>query len=312
MALGLREKLKKSFENVNYFSATSDVWSRSNKSFIAVSVHYYENNSMEKIRSDFIACEHFKGHHTHDRVAQRLSEIFDRFGIRDRVYFITTDGAGEYRAAFTHFGKNYREIHMLDDSESDVDLFNRSSDNSANEVNEDNSSMDRNESLVDDEYESDDDPDTFIRSNSNDGNADAADAFRIIDVFTTEFSLGNMDRIDCSSHKLDKIGKIDSKNAIGKDEEYDKLHEGVFIKLESIWSLKDSRINAEVFLRITGRKVIGPHRIRWLKTCEAVCLIPFYINWIYLYTRAIRFCFRVNFTKNDKSSNVLLFFLFSN
>ena len=55
-----------------------------------------ENDVPDKIQSKFIACEHFPGRHTHDRVAKKLSEIFKRFGIIERVFYITTDNAGEY------------------------------------------------------------------------------------------------------------------------------------------------------------------------------------------------------------------------
>lgn len=94
MAIAQRRKMKKIFGKVQFFTATSDVWTRSNVSFIAVTVHYFENNDFDKVQSKFIACEHFPGHHTHDRVATKLREILKRYGILERVYFITTDGAG--------------------------------------------------------------------------------------------------------------------------------------------------------------------------------------------------------------------------
>lgn len=85
--------------------------------------------------------------------------------------------------------------------------------------------------------------------------------------------LANMNRIDCAPHKLDKVGKIDSEHALGTSSAYDTCHSQVFSKLKEIWKVKESRLKAERFMQITGRKAIGPHRIRWLKTCEAVSLI---------------------------------------
>lgn len=65
LAENQRMELRESFENVKYFCATSDMWTRSNMSFIAVSVHYYEPNTL-KLQIKFIACEHFPGRHTND------------------------------------------------------------------------------------------------------------------------------------------------------------------------------------------------------------------------------------------------------
>lgn len=101
--------LKENFKNVNFMSATSDIRSRRNKSFIAVSVHYYEPKTLE-LKSSFIACQHFPGRHTNDKVAEMLKSIFDRFDILAKVFFITTDGAGEYTAALKYYGNNYRSM----------------------------------------------------------------------------------------------------------------------------------------------------------------------------------------------------------
>lgn len=52
--------------------------------------------------------------------------------------------------------------------------------------------------------------------------------------------------------------------------EYAAIHGKVFEKLEKVWDLRKSRVAAEVFFRHTGKQLIGPHRIRWLKTYDAV------------------------------------------
>lgn len=284
MATAERENLKKTFENVSYFTATSDVWSRSNVSFIAVTVHYFESKNLDKVQSKFIACEHFPGRHTHDRVATKLRDIFKRYGILDRVYYITTDGAGEFTAAFKNYGPNYRNIPLFDTSENDFDFLNVSDDSNdgPNSMNVSGSSSTGSSREVSAQCEtdsdSDDDPDQFERANDRayyvyDDDDDEAnpDAFFVHDF--PNFMLANMNRIDCAAHKLDKLGKDDAKTAESLDAEYDDLHERVFTKLKAIWNLKESRLNAEVFFRITGKKLVGPHRIRWMKTHEAVSFI---------------------------------------
>lgn len=278
LAESQRKELRKSFENVEYFCATSDVWSRSNTSFIAVSVHYFAPNTF-KLQTRFIACKHFVGRHTNDRVAKKLKSIFDRYFITNKVYFVTTDGGTEYVAAFKYYSDNYRSLQLTTASDEDFGRLNDATDDDDIGAigSRSGSNPNANENISDSESEADDDPDLIVRSisnadddaqfSSNNNNANSETFF--IHELPLEL-LPNMNRIDCSSHKLEKLGRIDVQNAKGHDEQYDNCHDRVFAKLEKIWKLKDSRISAEIFYRITRKKLTIPHRIRWLKTHEAV------------------------------------------
>lgn len=287
LAENQRKALGKSFENVNYFCATSDVWSRSNISFIAVSVHYFEPNTF-KLQTKFIACEHFAGRHTNDRVAYKFKSIFDRYGITNKVYFVTTDGGTEYVAAFKNYSDNYRSLHLSSASDEDFERVNDATgddDDTRASGFRSGANQNANENILYSESEADDDdPDLIVRSlsdanddaqrSSNDKNANS-EIFYIQELPLQ--LLPSMNRIDCSSHKLEKLGRIDVTHAKGHDDQYDDCHDRVFAKLEKIWKLKDSRLSAEVFHRITGKKLTTPHRIRWLKTHEAVNVFGFLI-----------------------------------
>lgn len=279
MAENQRKALRKSFENVKYFCATSDVWSRSNVSFIAVSVHYFEPNTF-KLKTNFIACEHFAGRHVNDRVAYKLKSIFDRYGITNKVYFVTTDGGTEYVAAFKYYSDNYRSLHLSTASDEDFERLNNATgddDDTRASGSRSGSNQNTNENNSHSESEADDDRDLIVRSlsdadndaqfSSNDNNANS-EIFYIHELPLQ--LLLNIKRIDCSSHKLEKLGRIDVKHAKGHNGQYDDCHDRVFAKLEKIWKLKDTRLSAEIFHRITGKKLTTPHRIRWLKTHEAV------------------------------------------
>lgn len=287
MARDHRECLKQSFENVEFMCATTDIWTRSNRSFIAVSVHYFEELTL---KSKFIACDFFPGRHTHDRVANKLNEIFGRYDICDKVFFVTTDGAGEYTAAFKYFGDNYTSFRFQENLDwldgdggsgggvdDDVAAENAgvSASSSKSNANEQNVNKNKSDTSAPDS-DSDDEmgDDQFINLDENERNftanssaaIDASDCFRIEELPT---SLGKMNRIDCAAHMMDKLGKKDALNA-SNDACYSDLYDRTFGKLESIWNVKESRLNAEIFTRKTGRKMIRPHRIRWLKTWEAV------------------------------------------
>lgn len=301
--------MTKTFMDIPYFCATSDVWSRSNRSFIAVSVHYFELNSFQ-LKTKFIACEHFPGRHTHDKVAEKLNAIFARYGILEKVFFVTTDGGSEYVAAFKYFGDNYRSIHLLNAEEEDLTWLHNvvgndgsssssgastsaaaaaadadgSSDSNLNQTaNEDDLEL---ESDSDSEMDSDN-PDLFVHT-ENASNRTQRQNFVDVDENSDSNSfvihelpalpLMNANRVDCGAHKLDKLGKIDALDAKRNDPDYAEIHDRVFDKLARIWSLKESRLNAELFERMTGKKLTGPHRIRWLKTFESVSCFFFLIQ----------------------------------
>lgn len=278
-----KDSLKESFKSVDFFSATTDVWSRSNKSFIAVSVHYYDGF---QLKTAFIACEAFPGKHTNDKVAVKLNQIFTRYNILDKVYFVTTDGATEYCAAFKYYADNYNSMSLLSNQQFDWEFYEASDEmlplNETDPGN--NSNQPENVSNVENDNDSDDEVD-FIgynrieRDSSASANvsADANDNGNVFvthdlfdsDTYENENLLPKMNRIACSSHLLDKVGKKDVLLA-KRDGTYAAIHDRAFKKLELIWELKNSRLSAEVFSKHTGKKLIGPHRIRWMKTYDAV------------------------------------------
>lgn len=281
-----RADLIEKFKSVEYLSATSDMWTRSNRSFLAISVHYYDPVTLE-IKTSFIACEAFEGHHTNDKVAEKLRSIFNRYGILDKIFFITTDGGSEYVAALKNYGNNYRAIQSFND-ESFTDWFdthgNGDGDANAN-CDENNHSQSSIEEDIDMDCDTNLDEHSLIRvdtgSAPTDGDDD--DRIRVLELFTADDileedmpMLRKMNRVSCSSHKLEKIGKFDALNA-KNDPVFCQTYDRVFGQLEEIWSLRESRLKSEMFTRITGRKLIGPHRIRWMKTYDAVgCILIFY------------------------------------
>lgn len=299
--------MKAKFKSVDYFCATSDIWSRSNRSFIAVSVHYYDSQNLE-LKTAFIACEHFEGRHTNSRLADKLHSIFDRYGILDKVFFITTDGAGEYTAAFKYFGDNYRSIELLAMADDDLDWLENDDIVISTSTTSENplAAAERDSDVYDSESECA--LDNFVRLDDADNNGcvNNNDSFVVHDLFeiasgsessssieSSSQLLRNINRIGCSSHLFDKLGKKDSLNAL-KDPVYAAMHNRVFEKLQKIWDQKNSRLSAEIFARITGRKIIGPHRIRWLKTYDAVSRLRFIQNIVTLETflsNAINRCF---------------------
>lgn len=298
MANDLRQRLKEKFKEIKYFSATTDIWSRINRSFIAISVHYFDY-SLDKcaepvLKTDFIACEYFNGKHTHDRVAEKLSAIFERFGIKEKVYFVTTDGAGEYVAAFKYYGDNYESIHLHCETDIDITSFSGTTSivagpsSSADDATAhapvvaiaSSSQTLEGEITMDIDFDADSSMNVIykgdIPKNANELDIDSFVLHNFDEILSfapdPRDILGKMNRIDCSAHKTDKLGSIDAATAKNDDSEYASIYTQVFDKLNRIWALKESRLSAEIFKQLTGKSLIGPHRIRWMKWFEAVKL----------------------------------------
>lgn len=292
----IKDEMKEEFKTVEFMSATSDIWQRSNRSFIAVTVHYFDEDL--NLKSKFIACERFMGSHTNRNVAEKLNSIFGRFGILEKVFFITTDGAGEYTAAIKYHGDNNRLNKALN-TDVDFEWLSMGTDPYFDAANP-NQNKDAIVS-TETEFDSDSDVDNYdstvvcnanelltmpcnvvlsplaINENVNENE----ESFIIRELFVcdddTDISdlLPNLNRIGCSAHLLDKLGKKDALNA-RFDQDYAAMYDLVFGKLHTIWDIKESRLFAEIFTRITKRKIVGPHRIRWSQTFNAVstkCLL---------------------------------------
>lgn len=230
-------------KSIKFISATSDVWSRSNRSYIAVSVHYIvpENG---KIETKFIACERFLGSHNNEAMAQKLNSIFNKYGIAEKVKFITTDGAGEYKCAMARFGNNYQSM---------APLINLSEDYIDDAIEEEISEV---LAIPAHQYE-------------HTNYEETESAFTVHEISNENLDYLLPDRIDCSSHLFDKIGKIDSFNAV-LNEDYCDIYTKVMDKLNLIWNVTQSRLKLELFEKYTECKLVKPHRIRWNKLYDAV------------------------------------------
>lgn len=175
-------------------------------SFIAVTVHCIHMETLET-KSFFLCCEYFPGSHTKLAIAQKLYSIFGKYGILDKVNFITSDQAGEYVWGIHDQGNQYKSMNDLRD---DV-LF-------------------EDESDTDEIIEMDVEPHAVIENEfplpfPNDaGHLDQG--FESHDVFGLEPGvsaenninqdelplLPKLNRISCSSHILDKVIDCDYHN----------------------------------------------------------------------------------------------------
>lgn len=144
-----------------------------------------------------MCCEYFPGRHTKLAIAQKLYSIFGKYGILDKVNFITSDQAGEYVFGIHDHGNKYESMNDL-----------------------------RREVLFEDDFDTDEniDMENVVIENefplpfSN--NADLDQGFVSHNMFDLESGvednlnqdelplLPKLNRISCSSHMLDKVSLI--------------------------------------------------------------------------------------------------------
>lgn len=213
MANEQREKIKSFLQQFEYLTATSDVWTRSNKSFLAVTIHCIDTTTLQP-HSYVIACELFPGRHTKSAVATKLHSIFTKYNIVDRVFFITTDSEAANVYGIQDHGNQYHSMNQLDDElPFFADEYEAEQELNAQNMNEDILFVDENEILHEENR-----PHITVRDalafendeNIPDAGAEAAQVqSESTDDFVPDRPLGqllpNLNRIACSSHLLEKV-----------------------------------------------------------------------------------------------------------
>lgn len=271
-------QIKAKLAEAKYVSLTSDLWSRDTRSFLAVNGHWI--NEEGTLETALLSCERFTGHHTADNIAAKIKAIINRYGISSKVMAITTDNASNFKCCFERHGDNYETLKSLMNNNLDDDdeaLFQCDIDDLVNmwcptdelltsecdfvpcskSINGESSEDDN------DDYDAEQSDDFRIKKMPDEMNQ------HIIDDMNSEAFLLN--KIDCSAHTLNLIGKVDAFDALDGDNGYSDQYVSAFTKLNEIWRKNSTRLGRETFRRYLPDKVIlKPHRIRWNRVYDAV------------------------------------------
>jgi len=78
-----QSKLMKELSQVKHVSVTTDIWtSASQLPFIAVTGHFYLEGQLQ---TRVLDCCYFEGHHTGERIAEKICEILSFYKIENKV-----------------------------------------------------------------------------------------------------------------------------------------------------------------------------------------------------------------------------------
>lgn len=262
---GIKAKLAKA----KYIAITSDIWSRDTRSFIAVNAHWI--NTDGKLETALLACERFMGNQTADEIAAKLKSILNKYEILSKCVAITTDNASNFKCCLKKHSDDYENLNTLMQDQMDEHsemLFQLDLDDLSNiwcSADEIPSSFET-VPLTSNEAE-DDDPDTDGGFTINRMPSNIIG--HVVDDPTNIVHLPN--RIDCSAHTFNLIGKVDSFKALQSHSVYSRQYVAVFTKLNEIWRVNSTRLGRETFKKyLKDKTILKPHRIRWNRIYDAV------------------------------------------
>ncbi|KAI2647136.1 hypothetical protein H4Q32_028534 [Labeo rohita] len=114
----LKKTLVSHLSKVTYVATTTDCWTAHQQSYIGVTAHWIDEETLER-RSAALACQRLKGSHTFDVLAGALDDIHCQYRIRGKVVRTTTDSGSNFIKAFSVFGEQSQTEKA--ESESDQD-----------------------------------------------------------------------------------------------------------------------------------------------------------------------------------------------
>lgn len=122
LATTISQNIKSMLNDVSYVATTTDGWSIRGRSFLGVTAHWIDPNTIKRFWAA-LSCERLQGSHTYDVLAGALSSIHIKFGIAKKVVSTTTDNASNFVKAFRMFGSVDEELDEEEEEDTvDEDL----------------------------------------------------------------------------------------------------------------------------------------------------------------------------------------------
>jgi hypothetical protein len=123
LATTITQNLKSIFGDLSFVATTTDGWSMRGRSFIGVTAHWIDPNTITR-RWAALSCERLQGSHSYNVLAGAINSIHTKFGIAKKVVATTTDNASNFGKAFRMFGYVIEDLNHEEDGDAvDEDLI---------------------------------------------------------------------------------------------------------------------------------------------------------------------------------------------
>lgn len=234
------DQMKKEFESVEYFCATADIWSTKHKSFLGVTLHWIDDETLER-KSKALCCRRFESPHNADRIAVMLSTIYDEFNILSKVICTVTDNASNFVKAFKEFGISMEAFASFMAAKRQEEMFG---------IGEPN--LDDIEEPIRDE-------------NQNIIPEQQGEQLDFVEIEGNVLS----DHFRCASHTFCLIASADAKNA-HLDAEYAAQHESAINKVNDLYKKTNKPKSSEIIKNVLKKALILPVKTRWNSLFDSV------------------------------------------
>lgn len=126
VSVSMHKNLSSTLSQQEHVATTTDAWSANNRSFLGVTVHWIDQDTLQ-IQSAALGCRRIIGRHTFDVLAGMLEDIHKDFKIQNKVSLTTTDNGSNFVKAFQVFAdvqkENEREEEQEEEEKDDGELI---------------------------------------------------------------------------------------------------------------------------------------------------------------------------------------------
>lgn len=114
--------LKVKLATLTTVCTTVDCWTSRRRGFIGMTVHWIEEQTLER-KGACLAVREILGRHTYDVLAKIISSVNEEFGITKKVCFTVTDSGSNFIKAFRHYSMNVEVDNENTSEEDDIEDF---------------------------------------------------------------------------------------------------------------------------------------------------------------------------------------------